>query len=582
MQKISSSGVGEADTWPFVSEVRRTPFVISTTFVFSAGCVLLLFAWQGWTGFSLWDEGFLWYGAQRVVAGEIPLRDFMSYDPGRYYWCAAFMRLLGGTGILQLRVALAAFQVLALIVALLLLVRDRDAQKKSETAIWCSIVAVTLLAWMFPRHKLIDVGLSIFLIGVLSYLLDRPKPRGYFLAGLAVGLTAVFGRNHGVYGALGSAVAILWLACKSNPRPGPFRAIALWGPGVGVGFSPILITALAAPGFAQAFWQSIRFLVERQATNIALPTPWPWTARLLPASAGRCCAGRLDRHVFRRLPRVRLRRAGLGLSRPFDKPQNQSDLRRLRVPCATVRSVRIFPSGCQSSRAGRVPLADRKLQSSLDGAGPRQMAAQRLALSGQRLGDARLSAGMAMQDEGAVRAGGDLRQPDLGGPRDRERRRAGSSACGRICARRPRLRGGAVLARRLRADGSALADVGNLRAISPFGGVRKSVDRTRKGRRPGFRAARKFAVGWARGAAVSQHPPADGAIHRRQLRPCVGIGEPRLQDFQEKRLGKLKFQTIGLEIVTGVKIVTFLSPRGDRCAAVEPRMRTRNSILPKS
>jgi hypothetical protein len=130
---------------------------------------------------------------------------------------------------------------------------------------------------MFPRHKLIDVGLSIFLIGVLSYLLARPEPRGYFLAGLAVGLVTVFGRNHGVYGALGSAVAMLWLACKSTPGPGAFRAIALWGLGVGVGYSPVLIAALAAPGFAQAYWQSIRFLVERQATNIALPAPWPWT-----------------------------------------------------------------------------------------------------------------------------------------------------------------------------------------------------------------------------------------------------------------------------------------------------------------
>jgi hypothetical protein len=273
---VSWSG-RKADISPFVSEVRRAPrsyFVIST-FVFSAACVLSLFVWQGWKGFSLWDEGFLWYGAQRVVAGEIPLRDFMSYDPGRYYWCAAFMLLLGGRGIVQLRAALAFFQVFAVFVAFLLLLRDQAVREKIRSASWSLIVAATLLAWMFPRHKLIDVGLSIFLIGVLSYLLDRPEPRRYFLAGLAVGVVAVFGRNHGVYGAVGSAVAMLWLACK--PNPGAFRAIGLWGLGVGVGYSPVLIAALAAPGFAQAFWQSIRFLVEMQATNIALQTPWPWT-----------------------------------------------------------------------------------------------------------------------------------------------------------------------------------------------------------------------------------------------------------------------------------------------------------------
>jgi hypothetical protein len=48
-----------------------------------------LFLWQGWQGFDLSDEGFLWYGAQRVKTTNLPL-------PVPWPWLVHFGRLPDG------------------------------------------------------------------------------------------------------------------------------------------------------------------------------------------------------------------------------------------------------------------------------------------------------------------------------------------------------------------------------------------------------------------------------------------------------------------------------------------------------
>ncbi len=234
--------------------------------------VFALFLWQGHKGFNLWDEGFLWYGAQRVMQGELPIRDFMSYDPGRYYWSAALMSLWGDNGIMALRGVVAVFQAMGLFIGLLLIARSVKTQNFS----YLFLSAITLAAWMYPRHKLFDISLSILLLGALAFLVQHPTSRRYFLAGLCVGLVAVFGRNHGVYGVAGSLGIMVWLTIKRVDGPGFIRGFTLWAIGVTAGFAPILLMVLLASGFATAFWESLLFFFEIKATNLTLPVPWPW------------------------------------------------------------------------------------------------------------------------------------------------------------------------------------------------------------------------------------------------------------------------------------------------------------------
>ena len=256
--------------------IQNGNYIALRTLAISCLVVLISFLWQGNKGFNLWDEGYLWYGVQRVLLGEVPIRDFMAYDPGRYYWSATLMSVMGDNSIMGVRASVAIFQALGLFSGLFIIARSQKDITRSDY-FFLVISAVTLVVWMFPRHKLFDISISIFLIGLLTYLISNPIRKRYVIVGACVGLVAVFGRNHGIYGAIASLGVIAWLSINNGSAPGFFNRVVLWGLGVAIGFLPVVFMALFVPKFAAAFWESICFLFELQATNLPLPVPWPWT-----------------------------------------------------------------------------------------------------------------------------------------------------------------------------------------------------------------------------------------------------------------------------------------------------------------
>ncbi|MBI3480943.1 MAG: hypothetical protein HY016_11415 [Nitrosomonadales bacterium] len=233
---------------------------------------LALFYWQGYQGLSFFDEGFLWYGAQRTMLGEVPMRDFMAYDIGRYYWSAAFMGLFNDHGIVALRAASTVFQVIALYAGLTALVRG---SVKQSRMFWL-LGTITLVAWMAPQFRLFDASLAILLVGSIAFLIEQPSRRSYFLGGLVLGLVAVFGRNHALYGVLGSFGAMVYLAVWRGGGANLAGALTSWVLGITVGYLPVLVFLVVVPGFAQAFLDSLLLWFEIKATNLPLPVPWPW------------------------------------------------------------------------------------------------------------------------------------------------------------------------------------------------------------------------------------------------------------------------------------------------------------------
>ena len=90
--------------------LNRPQLTTRNLLILAGVLVLLVFILQGNVGFNLADEGFLWYGTVRTALGEIPVRDFQSYDPARYYWGALWFKLLHNDGIMALRVSQTVFQ----------------------------------------------------------------------------------------------------------------------------------------------------------------------------------------------------------------------------------------------------------------------------------------------------------------------------------------------------------------------------------------------------------------------------------------------------------------------------------------
>lgn len=239
----------------------------------------LAFLLQGHYGLGLSDEGYFWYGVQRVLVGEVPLRDFGSYDPGRYYFAAVLLGLAGDNGLIALRAVSAIVQAIGIYAALILVIDGSRHSGRLRLAATLLASAIILALWMFEHYKQYDRTVAILLVLMLARLLQMPNRGRYFAFGITVGLAAVFGRNHGLYGAIGGILALLYLAYERRDGKAGFHFSAgslYWGAGVVAGYSPILLLSIFAPGFFDAFIASNLMLLDMGVTNLTIPIPWPW------------------------------------------------------------------------------------------------------------------------------------------------------------------------------------------------------------------------------------------------------------------------------------------------------------------
>lgn len=236
--------------------------------------VTIRHAIYGSVGLMLEDEGFLWYGSQRALLGELPMRDFFGYDVPRYWWNALVMLSLGRNDIAALRIALALCEWLILVLmggwAMLVRIPWRS---------WMFVVLLVLIVtWLGPRHKLYDqVTIWLLLIAGERWI-QMPTVRRAWWLGVTIGTVAMIGRNHGLYGVCAGGILMLvpWVQLHSWRE----RIVQMgWcAAGVVVGFLPMILLIVLNPAFGQGYLRELVSIVTRGDVNLAVALPWPWLA----------------------------------------------------------------------------------------------------------------------------------------------------------------------------------------------------------------------------------------------------------------------------------------------------------------
>lgn len=176
----------------------------------AVGAALLLFGFLFNRATVLsYSIGYNLYGAERVLAGEVPYRDFYTlYPPATLYLNAALFKLMGST---LYSAVLGVFIFKALTILMIYL-----SGRKIMPASWALAAALLSLFWLRPNGAFKAVPMqygSLFLALALFLLLDRKGRQARlkaFLAGIALGLLTLFKHNIGAYAFIG-CLAIAYL-----------------------------------------------------------------------------------------------------------------------------------------------------------------------------------------------------------------------------------------------------------------------------------------------------------------------------------------------------------------------------------
>jgi len=220
-------------------------------------------------GVNTADEGYLLKGTMDTVAGKVPIRDFRAYDPGRYYFCALWVRAFGPK-FRAIRYAMSAVSIGFLLACCAILYQA--AGMVYATAAGCALCYV----WLRPHYKHFEMLFSIASVLVLSNVPSAPPGTAALGLGAYIGIAFFFGLNIGLY-ALGATVLSAAIMPDVASHLSGASTMLQFGLGLLLGSLPFLWMFARHRGLLGDYLQrKVLTVLRRGTSNLPLPQPWVW------------------------------------------------------------------------------------------------------------------------------------------------------------------------------------------------------------------------------------------------------------------------------------------------------------------
>lgn len=234
---------------------------------------------------DVYDEGIPVYGAQRVLEGDVPYRDFWTiYAPGQFYVLAGLFKLFGSSLLVE-RLCDTAIRALVSMVAFVIVLAL--ASPGWGIAIW--LISTLWLKYFGYYASSYPPALLFILASSLALMtaLDQAKPRfGLILAGALAAVAGVFRHDFGAYAFVAEVLIIVfyWFRktklkagrnIQSSAKPGVLAYLLSYLLGFGLISLPVLIYFLAAVPAGKLRYDLVTFPLKIFPIVRKLPFPAP-------------------------------------------------------------------------------------------------------------------------------------------------------------------------------------------------------------------------------------------------------------------------------------------------------------------